>query len=133
MRYLLDTNICIYIIKKKPESVIKKFEKLKVGSIAISTITLSELYFGVAKSSKPDENLIALQEFISPLEILDFTISDSVIYGKIRNSLEKKGLPIGAMDLLIASIAKSNDLILVTNNVKEFSRIEDLKIENWAN
>ena len=133
MRYLLDTNICIYIIKKKPESVIKKFEKLKVGSIAISTITLSELYFGVAKSSKPDENLIALQEFISPLEILDFTISDSVIYGKIRNSLEKKGLPIGAMELLIASIAKSNDLILVTNNVKEFSRIEDLKIENWAN
>lgn len=133
MRYLLDTNICIYIIKKKPESVIKKFEKLKVGSVAISTITLSELYFGVAKSSKPDENMIALQEFISPLEILDFTSSDSIIYGKIRSSLEKNGLPIGAMDLLIASIAKSNDLILVTNNVKEFSRIEDLKIENWVN
>jgi len=132
MKYLLDTNICIYIIKKKPESVIKKFERLKSGSIAISAITLSELYYGVTKSSKPDENMIALQEFISPLEVLDFTNVDALIYGKIRASLEKKGLPIGAMDLLIAAIAKSQDLILVTNNTKEFSRISDLKIENWV-
>jgi len=132
MKYLLDTNICIYIIKKKPESVIKRFEKLKSGSVAISTITLSELYYGVSKSSKPDENMIALQEFISPLEVLDYTSVDALVYGKIRNSLEKKGPPIGAMDLLIASIAKSQDLILVTNNTKEFSRITDLKIENWV-
>jgi tRNA(fMet)-specific endonuclease VapC len=90
MKYLLDTNICIYIIKKKPESVIKKFERLKSGSIAISAITLSELYYGVTKSSKPDENMIALQEFISPLEVLDFTNVDALIYGKIRASLEKK-------------------------------------------
>lgn len=132
MKYLLDTNICIYIIKKKPESVIKRFEKLKSGSVAISTITLSELYYGVAKSSKPDENMIALLEFISPLEVLEFTNVDALIYGKIRNSLEKKGSPIGAMDLLIASIAKGRDLILVTNNTKEFSRIPDLKIDNWV-
>ena len=132
MKYLLDTNICIYIIKKKPASVIKKFEKLKSGSVAISTITLSELYYGVAKSSKPNENMIALQEFISPLEILDFTHDDSLIYGKIRTELQKKGSPIGAMDLLIASIAKRQDLILVTNNIKEFARISDLKIENWV-
>jgi len=132
MKYLLDTNICIYIIKKKPQSVIKRFEKLKSGSVAISTITLSELYYGIAKSSKPDENMIALQEFISPLEVLDFTNVDALIYGKIRNSLEKKGSPIGAMDLLIAAIAKSQDLILVTNNTKEFSRIPELKIENWV-
>lgn len=132
MKYLLDTNICIYIIKKKPESVIKRFEKLKSGSVAISTITLSELYYGVAKSSKPDENMIALQEFISPLEVLDFTSVDALVYGKIRDSLEKKGSPIGAMDLLIASIAKGRDLILVTNNTKEFSRISDLKIDNWV-
>ncbi len=132
MKYLLDTNICIYIIKKKPESVIKRFEKLKSGSVAISTITLSELYYGVAKSLKPDENMIALLEFISPLEVLEFTNVDALIYGKIRNSLEKKGSPIGAMDLLIASIAKGRDLILVTNNTKEFSRIPDLKIDNWV-
>jgi tRNA(fMet)-specific endonuclease VapC len=132
MKYLLDTNICIYIIKKKPASVIKRFEKLKSGSVAISTITLSELYYGVAKSSKPDENMIALQEFISPLEVLDFTNVDALVYGKIRDSLEKKGSPIGAMDLLIASIAKGRDLTLVTNNTKEFSRISDLKIDNWV-
>ena len=132
MKYLLDTNICIYIIKKKPESVIKKFSKLKTGSVAISSITLSELYYGVAKSSKPDQNMIALLEFISPLEIVDFTNIDALVYGKIRNSLEKKGSPIGAMDLLIASVAKSQDFVLVTNNTREFSRISDLKIENWV-
>lgn len=132
MKYLLDTNICIYIIKKKPESVMKRFQKLKSGSVAISSITLSELYYGVAKSSKQDENLIALQEFTAPLEILYFTDKDALVYGNIRNSLEKKGTMIGAMDLLIASISKSQDLILVTNNTKEFSRIPDLKIENWV-
>ena len=132
MKYLLDTNICIYIIKKKPEAVIKKFTKLRPGSVAISSITLSELYYGVVKSSKPNENMIALQEFISPLIVLDFTDQDALFYGKIRADLEKKGKPIGAMDLLIASIAISKELAVVTNNVKEFSRIPDLKVENWA-
>jgi tRNA(fMet)-specific endonuclease VapC len=132
MKYLLDTNICIYIIKKKPETVIKKFTKLRPGSVAISSITLSELYYGVVKSSKPNENMIALQEFISPLIVLDFTEQDALFYGKIRTDLEKKGKPIGAMDLLIASIAKSKELILVSNNVREFSRISDLKVENWV-
>jgi len=132
MKYLLDTNICIYLIKKKPESVIKKFMKLRPGSVSITSITLSELYYGVIKSSKPDENMVALQEFISPLEILDFTNEDAIIYGKIRVELEKKGKLIGAMDLLIAAIAKSRELILVTNNTKEFSRVSDLIIENWV-
>jgi len=132
MKYLLDTNICIYIIKKKPEAVIKKFTKLRPGSVAISSITLSELYYGVVKSSKPNENMIALQEFISPLIVLDFTDQDALFYGKIRADLEKKSKPIGAMDLLIASIAISKELAVVTNNVKEFSRIPDLKVENWV-
>lgn len=132
MKYLLDTNICIYIIKKKPEAVIKKFTKLRPGSIAISSITLSELYYGVVKSSRPNENMIALQEFISPMIVLDFTDQDALFYGKIRADLEKKGKPIGAMDLLIAAIAKSRELVLVTNNLKEFSRIADLKVENWV-
>jgi len=132
MKYLLDTNICIYIIKKKPENVIKKFLKLRPGSVTISSITLSELYYGVFKSSKTNENMIAMQEFVSPLIILDFTDQDAIIYGKIRAELEGKGKLIGAMDLLIASIAKSRELILVTNNTKEFSRISDLKLENWV-
>ena len=132
MKYLLDTNICIYIIKKKPKAVIKKFTKLRPGSVAISSITLSELYYGVVKSSKPNENMIALQEFISPLIVLDFTDQDALFYGKIRADLEKKSKPIGAMDLLIASIAISKELAVVTNNVKEFSRIPDLKVENWV-
>lgn len=132
MKYLLDTNICIYIIKKKPESVLKKFSKLNPGSVAISSITLAELYFGVVKSTKPNENMIALQEFISPLIVLDFTDQDALLYAKIRTDLVKKGKLIGAMDLLIAAIAKSRDLALVTNNNKEFSRINDIKIENWV-
>lgn len=132
MKYLLDTNICIYIIKKKPEAVVKKFTKLRPGSVAISSITLSELYFGVVKSSRPNENMIALQEFISPMIVLDFTDQDALFYGKIRAELEKKGKPIGAMDLLIAAIAKSRELVLVSNNLREFSRIADLKVENWA-
>ena len=131
MKYLLDTNICIYIIKKKPESVIKLFSKLKPGDVAISAITIAELYFGIAKSSKPNENTIALQEFLQPLVTLDFNSDDSVFYGQIRAELEAKGQMIGAMDLLIASIALSRGLTLVTNNEKEFSRIKNLKVENW--
>ena len=131
MKYLLDTNICIYIIKKKPESVIKLFSKLKPGDVAISAITIAELYFGIAKSSKPNENTIALQEFLQPLVTLDFNSDDSVFYGQIRAELEANGQMIGAMDLLIASIALSRRLTLVTNNEKEFSRIKNLKVENW--
>lgn len=131
MKYLLDTNICIYIIKKKPESIIKIFSKIKLGDVAISAITIAELYFGLAKSSKPNENTIALQEFLQPLVTLDFNSDDAVVYGRIRAELEANGQMIGAMDLLIAAIALSRELILVTNNEKEFSRINDLKLENW--
>jgi len=131
LKYLLDTNICIYIIKKKPESIIKIFSKIKLGDVAISAITIAELYFGLAKSSKPNENTIALQEFLQPLVTLDFNSDDAVVYGRIRAELEANGQMIGAMDLLIAAIALSRELILVTNNEKEFSRIKDLKLENW--
>jgi tRNA(fMet)-specific endonuclease VapC len=132
MKYLLDTNICIYIIKKKPAEVLKIFSKLKPGDVAISTITVAELYYGVAKSSKPNENTIALQEFLQPLVILDFTSEDSIVYGRIRADLESKGEVIGAMDLLISSIALCRGLTLVTNNEKEFSRVKNLQIENWV-
>ena len=132
MKYLLDTNICIYIIKKKPEKVIKHFYENKPGEIAISSITVAELYYGIEKSSKPNINTIALQEFLQPLIILDYLQRDAEVYGKIRFGLEKKGLPIGAMDLLIASQALSRELTLITNNEREFKRIKGIKIENWT-
>lgn len=133
MKYLLDTNICIYIIKKKPEVVLKRFLKMKPDSVAISSITVSELYYGIAKSSKPDENTIALEQFILPLTVLDFNKEDSMFYGKLRAKLERKGKIVGAMDMLIAAQALSRDLILVTNNEREFKKIDDLSIENWIN
>ena len=132
MKYLLDTNICIYIIKRKPEKVIKRFLELKPDDIGISCITISELKYGVEKSSKPDENTIALKQFLQPLSVLDYTNEDAETYGKIRADLEIKGMLIGAMDLLIASQAVSRNLILVTNNENEFKRVKGVKIENWA-
>ncbi len=132
MKFLLDTNICIYVIKKKPEKVIKKFLENKPGDIAISSITVAELNYGIEKSIKPDANTIALQEFLQPLIILDYGLNDAVIYGKIRAELEVKGIPIGAMDLLIASQAINRDLILVTNNESEFKRVKGIRIENWT-
>lgn len=132
MKYLLDTNICIYIIKKKPEHVRKKFNSFPMGSIGISSITLSELEFGIHKSSMPDKNRLALDEFILPLEILNFDSHASRFYGKIRYVLESKGKPIGSLDTLIAAHALSRKLTLITNNIKEFKRVPALKIENWV-
>lgn len=132
MEYLLDTNICIYIIKKKPLDVFEKFRNLTIGMVGISSITLAELQFGVEKSSIPEKNREALERFLTPIEVLDFGYDATLEYGKIRTLLERKGVPIGPLDMLIASHAKSLDLILVTNNIKEFDRIPGLKIENWA-
>jgi tRNA(fMet)-specific endonuclease VapC len=132
MEYLLDTNICIYIIKKKPIPVFERFKHLSVGSIGISTITLAELQFGITKSSNPSKNQEALDKFLTPIEIVDFGFYATLEYGRIRAELERKGTPIGPLDTLIASHAKSLDLILVTNNEREFERIDGLKIENWA-
>ena len=131
MDYLLDTNICIYIIKKRPEKVLEKFNTLSLGDVAISSITLAELHYGIMKSSNPKKNQEALDKFLTPLEILDFDYFATIEYGKIRADLEKNGTPIGPLDTLIAAHAKSQKLTLVTNNEKEFRRIPDLKIENW--
>lgn len=132
MKFLLDTNICIYIIKQKPLSVLEKFRMLSVGDVGISVITLSELQYGVEKSSNPDKNRNALQEFLFPIEILDFEVNSSVIYGQIREYLERLGTPIGGMDMLIAAHALSLNASLVTNNIKEFQRIPNLIVENWV-
>lgn len=131
MKYLLDTNMCIYIIKKKPPQVFDKFKILNPADVGISSITLAELEYGVYKSQKQQQNQLALNQFLLPLEIIAFDEKSTEIYGKIRTELEKKGKIIGAMDLLIASQALALDLTLVTNNIKEYSRITNLKIENW--
>jgi len=132
MKYLLDTNICIYIIKKKPASVKARFSTLHAGDVGISTITLSELQYGVEKSSYPDKNQQALNQFLLPLEVLEYPQDAAKEYGKIRQHLEKTGKIIGPLDMLIAAHAKALDLTLVTNNIKEFSRVPDLKVENWV-
>lgn len=133
MIYMLDTNICIYIIKHSPSSVIKKFHSLKMGDIGISSITLAELQYGVAKSTQKTKNYEALSKFISPLEISKFSAEAAEAYGHIRVDLEAKGKPIGPMDLLIAAHALSLDVMLVTHNEKEFKRIKHLRTENWVN
>ena len=132
MDYLLDTNICIYIIKKKPAEVFDKFKNLTIGDVGISSITLAELQYGIEKSSSPSKNREALEKFLTPIEIVDYGYEAAGEYGIIRAELESKGTPIGPLDTLIASHAKSLELVLVTNNVKEFERVEGLRIENWT-
>ena len=132
MKYMLDTNICIYLIKKKPPRVLRKFSAYAVGEVAISVITVAELQFGVQKSQYPSQNQRALEQFLAPLTIAGFDSKAAIAYGRIRATLERQGTPIGSLDTLIAAHALSLDVTLVTNNVKEFSRVPDLKLANWA-
>lgn len=132
MKYMLDTNICIYTIKRKPTHVLERFKQTEISEIAISSITLSELFYGVSKSSKPKKNFMALTQFVAPLEILPYSGEAAQYYGELRARLEKQGTPIGSLDMLIAAHALSVSSILVTNNEKEFKRVPVLKIENWA-
>lgn len=131
MKYMLDTNICIYIIKKHPENVLKKFKTFSVGDLCISSITLAELMHGVYKSQHIHKNKTALEEFTLPLEVMPFNEETAYHYGLIRAYLEKKSTPIGSLDLMIGTHAQCLNYILVTNNKKEFSRIPKLKIEDW--
>ena len=132
MKYMLDTNICIYAIKHKPETVIKRFLAHDPDEMCISSITYAELMYGVEKSQAVDKNRIAMSLFLSPITILKFSDRAAEEYGQIRAELERKGTPIGPMDMLIAAHAKAEKLILVTNNVREFERVQNLKIENWV-
>ena len=132
MKYLIDTNICIYIMNNRPVDVIKKFKQFNPGEIGISTITVSELQYGVAKSTYRNENQHRLDEFLAPLEILAYNEIAARTYGDIRFQLEKHGKPIEPLDLLIAAHALSQNLIIVTNNDKEFKRIKNLEVENWT-
>ena len=132
MKFMLDTNICIYLIKQKPPKVLKYFRAYSVGEIGISPITLAELRFGVAKSQHIQKNEEALDAFVLPLEIADFDEKAAKVYGDIRAVLEKAGNPIGSMDMLIGAHALSLGITLVTNNVREFKKIKHLKVIDWS-
>jgi len=131
MHYLLDTNICIYLIKKRPLAVLERFSKYSPKDVAISTITLFELQYGIEKSQYRQRSKDALAKFLLPLNLINLDRSSAVEAAIIRAQLEKKGMPIGPYDLLIAGLARSMDMILVTNNTKEFERIDGLHLENW--
>ena len=129
--YLLDTNICIYIIKKKPIEVFEKFKQLEIGTLKISSITVAELYFGAYNSQNIEKNIETVKNFLLLFEIVDFDRKASIEYARIKADLRRKGQVIGELDMQIAGIALSNNLVLVTNNEKEFVRVSNLKIENW--
>ncbi len=131
-RFLLDTNICIYIARKKPERVLRHFDKVRVGEVAISVITYGELIFGVSKSSRREASLETLREFVRLVPPLPMPEKAGEVFGLISADLEARGEPISANDLWIAAHALAAKLTLVTNNEKEFRRVRGLKVQNWA-
>jgi tRNA(fMet)-specific endonuclease VapC len=132
MKYLLDTNICIYVINESPERVLRRFEQYPVSEFGISSITHAELQYGVAKSRQRVQNQKALDEFLLPLTILPFHGREvAARYGEIRAFLEASGKTLGPLDTLIAAHALALNLTIISNNIKEFSRIPELKYENW--
>lgn len=132
MTYILDTNICIYTMKRKPERVLKRFREELDGGLCISSITLAELEYGMKHSSAPVKNEQALLCFLAPISILPFGAAAASEYGEIRTYLQSRGTSIGPLDMLIAAHARAENMILVTNNVREFERVPELELENWA-
>lgn len=132
MRYLLDTNICIYLIKNRPQEVLERFRQHTPQDVAISIITLFELQYGIEKSQYRQQSESALAKFLQPLNIVDLDRSSAIDAASIRAQLEKTGTPIGPYDLFIAGLARSRGMVLVTNNTREFNRIPGLELENWV-
>ncbi len=131
LKYMLDTNIVIYVIKRKPIELLDLFN-LHAGQMSISSITLAELLHGAEKSAKPEHNMRQVEDFVSRLEVLEYGIKAAAHYGSIRANLERQGTPIGVNDLHIAGHARSEGLVLVTNNMREFERVDGLCVENWV-
>ena len=132
MKYMLDTNICIYLIKRRPAEVVRRFLAQGPAELCISAVSYAELMHGVEKSQAPQKNRLALSLLLSPLAILPFDSRAAEEYGRIRAALERRGAPIGPMDLLIAAHARAAGLTVVTNNTREFDRVDGLTVENWA-
>ena len=131
LRYLLDTNLVIYVLKRRPIEVLAVFNQ-HASRMAISAITLAELFHEAEKSARPSDNLLAIEDFCSRLEVLPYGAKASQHYGVIRAGLEKAGQPVGINDLHIAAHARSEGLVVVTNNVGEFARVPALQVENWV-
>ncbi len=131
MNYMLDTNICVSLIRKKPHELIARLTSHAPGEVGVSIVTVAELSYGAQKSALPIQNLRALEQFLLPLEVADFDQSAADAYGLVRAHLERQGTPIGSMDMMIGSHALSLGVVLVTNNVREFQRIPNLPIEDW--
>ena len=132
MRYMLDTNICIYAIKHKPEQVFQRLQEHDPSEICISSVTYAELIYGVERSNAVMRNRIALTVLLSNIEVLPFDSLAAENYGKVRAELEKGGTPIGPLDTKIAGHARSLNYTVVTNNTREFERVSGLQLENWA-
>ncbi len=131
LKYMLDTNIVIYVIKRRPEEALEVFNR-NTGLMCISSITLAELLHGVEKSSRPEHNLRQVEDFTSRLEILEYGNKAAAHYGEIRADLERAGKTIGVNDLHISGHARSEGLTLVSNNLREFDRVKGLRLENWV-
>ena len=132
MKYMLDTNICIYVSKQKPIEVVQKFLQQRAEDLCVSSITVAELEYGIQKSSFPQKNRKWVAEFLSNIQILPFDRNAAEEYGLIRAALEQAGTPIGPLDMLIAAHARSLGLTLITNNTREFRRVADLSVEDWT-
>ena len=132
MKYMLDTNICIFTIKNKSTSLIQRLSKIDPSEICISSVTLSEMYYGVYKSQAKEKNLSALEKMLTSLEVVPFASLAAQSYGEVRASMEKTGNIIGPLDFLIAAHALSLKSILITNNISEFKRVKNLKVEDWT-
>ncbi|MBA2375388.1 MAG: type II toxin-antitoxin system VapC family toxin [Actinomycetota bacterium] len=132
MSRILDTNICIYLIRGRSPEALDRFEEFEVGEVGVSVVTVSELRYGVEKSARVEKNREALERFLLPLEIMDFDLDATSAYGRVRANLEKNGTPIGPLDTLIAAHAISLDATLATNNTREFERVQGLRIEDWT-
>lgn len=132
LRYMLDTDICSYIMRRSSDALLKRLQTLSTSDVCISVITKSELMFGVEVSPRRQQDEAALNSFLRYVNVLEFSDSASEHYAKIRADLKKQGAMIGANDLLIAAHARSSGLILVTNNTREFGRVRNLSVENWT-
>lgn len=132
MNRLLDTNICIYLIRRKPVALLRKFTTFRAGDLALSSITVAELQHGVEKSGDPARNRGALEQFLLPFAVVAFDRAAAAAYGRVRADLERRGTPIGALDMLIAAHALHLEVTLVTNTMREFSRVPGLTLEDWV-
>lgn len=132
MLYMLDTNICIYLIKRRSDELLRRIRVFRTGEIAVSVVTVAELQYGVSKSELKERNQAALEAFLLPLDIANFSVEETVVYGNVRAELERRGQPIGPLDTMIAAHALSLDVPLVTNNTREFERVRGLRFEDWT-